>query len=88
MGVFLAAAATGPFGLAIAAAFVLGPLIVDLTKTIAGNFKDKKIPEQIENTVIYERINLNNQIKNDEFKFLYDSDRNKYFISEPINFSV
>lgn len=88
MGVFLAAAATGPFGLAVAAAFVLGPLIVDLTKTIAGNFKDKKIPEQIENTVIYERINLNNQIKNDEFKFLYDSDRNKYFISEPINFSV
>ena len=65
----------------------LGPTIRDLVASISNKFKDKPIPEQIENDVIVQRAGKNEEIK-EEWSFLYDIDKNKFLISGPINFGV
>ena len=49
-------------------------------------FFDKPKPKQIENTVLADRSEENDKIKQ-EFSFLYERDKNKYFLSDPINFT-
>jgi hypothetical protein len=85
-GVLLATfVATNPvLGLAL---IFLGPAIQDLINTVSRTFKDKPIPEQIENNVIAERQNKNIEIR-DKWSFIYDLDRNKFLVSGPINFGV
>ena len=87
-GFLLAAAAVTGIGAVAAAAFILAPSIVNAVETISGNFKDKKPPDQIENTEIANRVTKNTELRTTNYSFLYEHDATKFFISEAIDFSA
>lgn len=87
-GFLLAAVSMTGIGAIAAAAFILAPAIVNAVETISGNFKNKRPPDQIENTEIADRVTKNTELRTNNYSFLYDHDANKFFISEAIDFSA
>jgi hypothetical protein len=61
-------------------------LVNSWAPALIGAFFNKPKPEQIENTILADRSEENDKIKK-EFSFLYEHDKNKYFLSDPINFT-
>lgn len=64
-------------GTSIASSWIIGAL---------SSFIGKPKPEQVDNTVLKDRTDRNNETRQ-EFSFLYDHDKNKYLLSDPVDFT-